>query len=149
MSYQNSLPLYVDLWCEKIIHLAVISVLAKLFDELSCVDRSICWFSLYHLQIRNNCARGKTASKHSLLDKAKAHILMGYDGMKSCVLHLHSSLQLPAHQSLTVFYHIMASYPISAYACLTCQSLTCHCPVTWLWKQKTIAGTVFAGRALT
>lgn len=34
--------------------------------ELSYVDNSICWFSLYHLQMRNNCARGKTASKHNM-----------------------------------------------------------------------------------
>lgn len=33
--------------------------------ELSYVDSSICWLSLYNLEIRNNCVRGKTALKHN------------------------------------------------------------------------------------
>lgn len=80
ISYQNSLILLC--W---LIRLAVTTVFVELFHELSYVDRSICWFSLYHSEIRNNCARRKTALKHNLLEKAKAHILMGYDGTKSCV----------------------------------------------------------------
>lgn len=33
--------------------------------ELSSIDSSICWFSLYNLEMRNNCATAKATLKHN------------------------------------------------------------------------------------